>query len=144
MITMRSDVAMLPTPITKHVQSQKGSLLVEFALILPVFLLLLFGVINVSLALYDKTVLAIATREGARAGVKFVANRTDAIIASSARTATLQVCQNNLISLGGGLTPNVTTVIQNNILTVSANFNYTGFYVFSNLFISAQTSMKLE
>jgi Flp pilus assembly protein TadG len=142
---MRTDVALLQAPTKGHVQSQKGSVLVEFALILPMFLLLLFGVISFSVALYDKTVLTIATREGARAGVKYVAGRTNATIASSAAAATLQVCQNNMISFGSGMSCNVPTpTIQGNILTVTANVNYTGLFIFTDLLISAQTSMKLE
>jgi Flp pilus assembly protein TadG len=146
MITMRTDVAMLQAATTEHAQSQKGSVVVEFALILPVFLLLLFGVISFSIALYDKTVLTMATREGARAGVLFVANRTDAIIKSSAQAAALQAGQNNLISFGP-MTYNISTNSNptlDKILTVSANVNYTGLYVFPDLSISAQTSMKLE
>jgi Flp pilus assembly protein TadG len=144
MTPMRADVDKLHTPITEHAQSQKGSVLVEFALILPIFLLLLFGVISFSIALYDKTVLTMATREGARAGAKFVSNRTDAITRSNATAATTLACQNNLISFGSGMTPTITPTIQNNILTVSASVNYTGVYVFSGLVISAQSSMRIE
>ena len=144
MTPMRTDVTVHQLPKTEHAQSQKGNALVEFALILPVFLMLLFGVVTFSVALYNKTVLTMATREGARAGVKFVANRTDDIIKSSARAAALQVYQNNLISFGPDMTPNITPAIQGNILTVTANVNYTGVFIFSNFLISAQTSMRLE
>jgi Flp pilus assembly protein TadG len=145
MTNMRTHVAMHQAPTTGQAQSQKGNVLIEFALILPVFLALLFGVISFSVALYNKTVLTMATREGARAGAKYVANRTNATIAGSATAAALQVCQNNLISFGPGMTCNVPTpTIQNNILTVSANGNYTGLFTFSGLLISAQTSMRLE
>ena len=145
MTNMREDVALFQVPTTEYAQSQKGSVLVEFALILPLFLLLLFGMITFSIALYDKTVLTMATREGARAGVMYVPNRTNNIIASSATAAASQVCQNNLISFGSAMTPGITTTIQNNILTVTASVNYTGLYIFSNIMsISAQTSMRLE
>jgi len=145
MTTMREDVAVLQPPRREHVQFQKGSVLVEFALILPLFLLILFGVISFSVALYDKTLLTMATREGVRAGVMYVPNRTDTIIDSSARAAALQVCQNNLISFGPAITPGITTTIQGNILTVTASVNYTGLFIFSNIIpISAQTSMRLE
>ena len=144
---MRTDIAMLQAPPTERAQSQKGSMLVEFALILPVFLLLLFGVITFSVALYDKTVLTMATREGARAGAKYVANRTNASTKSNATTAVTNACQNNLISFGTAMTPTITfnaDPISDNQLTVSANVNYTGLYVFSGFSISAQTSMRLE
>ena len=45
---------------------ERGATLVEFALILPVFLMLLFGMITVGLALNDKQQMTHATREGAR------------------------------------------------------------------------------
>ncbi len=147
MTTMRRDDAMLSAPTKKHSPSQKGSVLVEFALILPVFLLLLFGMITFSIALYNKTMLTMATREGARAGAKYVANRTNAITKSSATTAVTNACQNNLISFGTSMTPTITfnaDPISDNKLTVSASVNYTGLYVFSGLSISAQSTMRLE
>jgi len=147
MITMRTDVAMLQAPTTEHAQSQKGSVLVEFALILPVFLALLIGVIFFSIALYNKTVLTMATREGARAGSKYVANRTNTSIKSSATTAVTNACQNNLISFGTTMTPTITfnaDPISDNNITVTASGNYTGFYIFSGLSISARTTMRLE
>jgi Flp pilus assembly protein TadG len=48
---------------------QRGAAVVEFALILPILLVLLVGTIDVSLALYDKAVITNASREGARAGI---------------------------------------------------------------------------
>jgi Flp pilus assembly protein TadG len=48
---------------------QRGAAVVEFALILPVLLVLLVGTIDASLALYDKAVITNASREGARAGI---------------------------------------------------------------------------
>ena len=147
MTTMRADIAMLQAPTTERTQSQKGSVVVEFAFVLPVFLLLLFGVITFSIALYNKTVLTMATREGARAGAKYVANRTNAITISNATTAVTYACGNNLVSFGAAMTPTVTTnsdPITDKILTVTANVNYTGLSIFPNLSISAQTSMRLE
>ncbi len=53
----------LRAPAREHTRSQKGSVLVEFAFILPVLLMLLFGVVYFSVALYNKTVLTMATRK---------------------------------------------------------------------------------
>ena len=50
-------------------KAQQGAAVVEFALILPLLLLLLIGVVDLSLALYDKSVITNASREGARAGI---------------------------------------------------------------------------
>ena len=54
-------------PISRR--QQRGAAVVEFALILPILLLLLLGTIEGSLALYDKAVITNASREGARAGI---------------------------------------------------------------------------
>ena len=43
----------------------------EFAIVLPVLFLFLFGIIEFSVALYDKAMLTNASREGARAGIVF-------------------------------------------------------------------------
>lgn len=145
MSSMPSGVETVPHQGSAGVETQKGSVLVEFALILPVFLLLLFGVITFSVALYDKTVLTMATREGARAGVKFVPDRTDALIATAATAATLQACQDKLITFGPGMVCEVPApVVQDNILTVSASVNYSGLFFFPDLLITSQTSMRLE
>jgi Flp pilus assembly protein TadG len=49
--------------------NQRGAAVIEFALILPILLVLLVGTIDASLALYDKAVITNASREGARAGI---------------------------------------------------------------------------
>jgi Flp pilus assembly protein TadG len=49
--------------------NQRGAAVIEFALILPILLLLLVGTIDASLAFYDKAVITNASREGARAGI---------------------------------------------------------------------------
>jgi Flp pilus assembly protein TadG len=127
-------------------QSQKGTVLVEFAFILPVFLLLLFGMITFSIALYNKTVLTMATREGARKGAVYVANRTNASIKKSAIDAGNAVCD-NLVTFGDAATPSISTngdPMGAKVLTVTASYPYISLYGFPNMALSAQTSMKLE
>jgi len=55
----------------KRLKLQAGSNLVEFAVVLPLLLTLVFGIVDFSLALFDKAVITNAAREGARAGVVF-------------------------------------------------------------------------
>ena len=55
-----------PSSVLKN---EAGAALVEAALIMIPFLLLLFGVIEFGLLLYDQQVLNNAAREGARAGI---------------------------------------------------------------------------
>ena len=50
-------------------ESQKGALAVEFALVLPVLLLLILAIIELSFFLFNRAVITNAAREGARAGI---------------------------------------------------------------------------
>jgi len=52
---------------TRFIKSQKGQSLVEFALVLPVFILIFFGIMEVSRLWETANVLTSAAREGARA-----------------------------------------------------------------------------
>lgn len=144
MTAMHADIAMLRAPKTERAQPQKGSTLVEFALVLPLFLVILFGMITFSVALHNKTVLTIAAREGARAGAVW----PQADIENSATAAANQVLQDNLVSFGSGINSSVTVSISPDyILTVTTKVdNYTGIYIFSGIIpvISAETSMRLE
>ena len=50
--------------------SQKGAAMVEFALILiPLLMLITFGIIEFGMFMYNQQVLTNASREGARAGI---------------------------------------------------------------------------
>jgi hypothetical protein len=50
-------------------KNQRGATAVEFAIILPLLLLVVFGIIEISLLLFNKHVITHACREGARAGI---------------------------------------------------------------------------
>jgi hypothetical protein len=55
----------------KSVRDEKGVAAIEFALVLPILLILLFGIVEFSLLLYDKAMITNASREGARAGIVY-------------------------------------------------------------------------
>jgi Flp pilus assembly protein TadG len=50
---------------------ERGAVVVEFALVLPLLMLLLMGIIEFGLLFYNQQVLTNASREGARAGIGF-------------------------------------------------------------------------
>ena len=52
-------------------KNQNGAAAVEFAIVLPLLILLVFGIIEFSVAFYDKAMITNASREGARAGIVF-------------------------------------------------------------------------
>ncbi|MBW2187820.1 MAG: pilus assembly protein [Deltaproteobacteria bacterium] len=62
-----------------QVKNNRGAALVEFALVLPLLLLLLVGLIEFGLLFYNKQVLTNASREGARAGIARVGNISDIV-----------------------------------------------------------------
>ena len=49
--------------------NERGASAVEFALLLPVLMLILFGIIEFGMVMYSREVLTNASREGARAGI---------------------------------------------------------------------------
>ncbi len=54
----------------KHlIHSTKGTAVLEFALVLPLLLVLTFGLIEFGLLMYNQQVITNASREGARAGI---------------------------------------------------------------------------
>jgi len=48
---------------------QSGQALVELALVLPLLLILAFGIVEFGLLMYNKAVITNASREGARVGI---------------------------------------------------------------------------
>ncbi|MEW6327514.1 MAG: TadE/TadG family type IV pilus assembly protein [Thermodesulfobacteriota bacterium] len=50
-------------------RDQKGAAAVEFALVLPILILFIFGIIEFGMGMHAKEILTNASREGARAGI---------------------------------------------------------------------------
>jgi Flp pilus assembly protein TadG len=114
----------------KSSKKNAGLALVEFALVLPVLLLMLLGIIDFGVIMYDQAVITNASREGARAGIVLKKPKlTDAQI----RTVALDYCQTQLVSLGVNPAP-VVTVTQSDpavfstplTVTVTVTYSYSG------------------
>ncbi len=58
--------------------SQVGQALVEFAIMLPVIVIILLGIIDFGVVFYNKAMITNASREGARAGITFRTDSTGA------------------------------------------------------------------
>lgn len=131
-------------------KKQRGAVAVEFAIVLPLLLLLFAGITEFGLAYYNKQVLTNASREGARAGI--VNNTSNEQI----REAAFNYASERLITFGDNTfsTNNVTPEQNGDYLKVSVNFEYTylilqGFNFFGANFgqtlnIGASTVMKME
>jgi len=134
----------------KSLKLQTGSNLVEFALVLPLLLLLVFGIVDFSMALYDKAVVTNAVREGARNGIVYDTTRlTEAQIEQLVR----DYCDHKLITFGSStVIPNAHFSGSNSgdTLTVNVQFYY-NYAVISKLIpslqslnLSATSVMRLE
>lgn len=124
------------------IQSEKGASAVEFALILPLLVLLVFGIIEFSVMLFDKAVITNASREGARHGIVFNQDSdgvyspiSDADIRDRVKT----YANGRLINLGGSdqsLSDADIVIAGDRVsdtdLTVTVNFTY-DFMIVPNL-----------
>jgi Flp pilus assembly protein TadG len=139
---------------------QRGTSAIEFALVLPVLILLVFGIIEFGLLLYDQQVITNASREGVRYGIKYrnkayyssaqVQTRVNSYIFPSYPTTT----PSRLIRLGSSPgTPNITlntptcsTMGNNFQITVSYPYSFLmlGNLGFTNPVLTATTVMKCE
>ena len=119
----------------------RGVAAVEFAIVLPVFLLILFGIIDFSLMLYDKAIITSAAREGARQGIVLQEpNRVPLTGTGSVKSIAEAYCTGKLINLDGvntctasaqldkkpGNTGGSTVPEFGDTLTVTVQFTYGG------------------
>ncbi len=156
---------MKPKMITRD---QNGGAAVEFALILPLFILLIFGIIEFGLLLYNEQILTNACREGARAGI--VVRSPDRLSNGDIQTVVLNYAEKYLVTFGAdtldnadisilpidtdnSFDPTVTPPVERCTsfgcdLKVAATYNY-DFLVLSNLGFGQKTlnpvsTMKME
>lgn len=137
--------------IRKIWKRHEGQSLVEFALILPVFLILLFGVVEFGLLLYNQHVITNASREGARYGIVV---RSPRRTVEEIEAVVDAYCGDHLVTFGGGTpTTTVTSTGQafGDDLAVEVTFHY-DFMVLPNFLagflggtdLRAHTTMKYE
>jgi len=90
--------------ILRKITEERGASAVEFAIILPLLVVFLFGIIEFSLMFYDKAVITNASREGARYGILFTPEPRMPIIDEDGRkgigTIVDDYCKNHLVTFG--------------------------------------------
>jgi Flp pilus assembly pilin Flp len=95
--------------ITKKITEERGAAAVEFAIILPLLVVFLFGIIEFSLMLYDKAVITNASREGARYGILFTPDPRIPIVDTGGRkgitTKVEDYCEDYLVTFGTATGP---------------------------------------
>lgn len=93
---------------------QSGVAAVEFAIVLPLLVLLFAGIIEFSLLLYNQQVITNASREGARAAINpsspFLQGEEDRSILNEEEVESIVVeyCKNKLVTFGDPESPKVT------------------------------------
>lgn len=132
-------------------RDRRGSELVEFALIMPLLLFIVFGIVDFGLAIFDKAVVTNAAREAARAGIVFAPTRlTTAEIQTVAQT----YCATNLVTFGTPAAPNVAVTgaggASGSELSVVVTYTYTwgiipGFMPLGDgINLTARSVMRME
>lgn len=108
---------------------QGGATAVEFALVLPILLLLVFAILEFGLVLYNKAVITNASREAARYGVVM---RTPKHTEIEIRQKALDYCSNFLVSLSPSANPDPTVFIDGagqsfgQPLIITVNYTFSG------------------
>ena len=130
-----------------YLQNNRGVAAVEFAICLPILVLLVCGSIEFGLLFYNQQVITNASREGVRAGIVAEAETTDII------QIVKNYCSGKLINLNGAneLQADAVTVSApdgDDDLTVRVIYNYDflfgGILGFTDKTLSAQTIMRME
>jgi len=142
-----------------HLQGDRGSIAVEFALMFPLFLLLLFATYELGIYLHDKQVVTHAVREAARFGIilqnprplandirNIVANRIDKLLIGSALNCVPNTCSDVDVAINGVIDD---VGISGDLLTVTVNTTYpfpilSSFSNFGDVPFFAQSAMVLE
>lgn len=134
-------------------RSESGVAAIELAIVLPLLVLILFGIITFGTVFYNYIVITNAAREGARWGsINSDATAGNACIDTPNPCTVAESYTNGLLINYGGatsITPTATvdTTGASPIITVTVTFNFQGIGFFKTLFedgISAQSSMYLE
>ncbi|TDG17260.1 pilus assembly protein [Paraburkholderia silviterrae] len=116
-------------------RAQRGVAALEFALVLPMLLLILFGIMETGFFLYDKAVITNASRAAARQAVAFGEDSTGAAVYMSAASAT-SVATSGLSSMlispspasGASVTvtPSGGCTASGQALTIAVSYPFTG------------------
>jgi Flp pilus assembly protein TadG len=102
--------------------NERGAVAAEFALLLPLLLIILFGIIDFGMMMYSREIVTNAAREGARAGIvqgppKRTGGEILAIVDNYLTGTGVNPADVNFTTAGAGLT-------NPNTLTVGGTYNY--------------------
>jgi Flp pilus assembly protein TadG len=146
----------------KKSKSDSGQTLVEFAFIVVPLMVLVLGIMEFGILLYDKAVLTDACQEATRAGIMFNADSTEfeyaPLTEAEIKTVIGNYVQNRLLTFGDPFDPETDVVVawdpaptHGSTLEVTVNFPYK-FLALPNfgdmgggtLDLSARSVMRME
>ena len=128
----------------------RGAAAVEMTLMAPILLLILFGVIEFGVVLYNQAMITNASREGARAGITFVSSGPG-VGDDEIGAIVNNYLADRLISFEADAVRTDVERTENPFLKVTVEYDFT-FLVFpnfmnameNNLTLSARTVMRME
>ena len=129
-------------------RDQRGASAIEFAIVFPVLILILFGIIEFGVAFFTQEVLTNASREGARAGIiqatpKPTESEIETVVMNYAQTAGITVTAGDIAVAGaGGVFPNPLTVTVTYLYAFQVLPKISG--VPTSITLQAQTVMRHE
>jgi Flp pilus assembly protein TadG len=105
---------------------QRGASAVEFAIVLPLLVLFVFGIIEFGIIFYDKAMLTNASREAARKGILF---RDPRLTIAEIQSVVDNYCSGKMITFGSSTGPTTTVpsgacVNHNDQLSVNVTYQY--------------------
>ncbi len=140
-------------------KNNKGVALVEMAIVLPLLIIIVFGIIEFGFIIYDKAMITNASREGARVGIVFRADDSgpilpdDPFVKNLIETRIQNYLSTYLISLGsapprpsfanGGITTSLVGGSPGGELTVNVNYQYR-FLVLNPGFLKSAPTVNLS
>ena len=86
-------------------KDQRGASAVEFAIVLPLLVVFVFGIIEFGLIFYNKAMVTNASREAARTGIVF---REPRVTVAEIQTVVANYCNGMLVTFGGSANPTIT------------------------------------
>ena len=140
----------------KTIKNQKGAAIVEFAIVLPLLLLLFIGICEFGLLWYNSQVIINASREGARAGIAREADSTDETTNAGIKWIVDNYCASRLVGFGSSsldppiypLGPNIGKDFgEDFVVEVRYNYNFlvpSLFHLGLTKIIVGRTLMKME
>ena len=125
---------------------QSGAATVEFAIVLPLLVLLAFGTIEFGLMLYNKQILTNASREATRAAVK-------GVTVSEVKQIVLDYCNGRLLNLEGFINLSADDIdvppLDGSVLSVAISLDYNLSFsqvigIINPIKVSGKTIMHIE